>query len=103
LDGRAADFATIRTTNGEWKVPMNKANELTVCSICDEPKPDLRPRLWFENSWYTSRGLQWPIKRQWVCSECRSTESRRSLMYGLIVLCAILVAAVVVALGFLYL
>jgi hypothetical protein len=82
---------------------MDKANGFTVCSICGEPKPDLRPRLWFENSWYTSRGLQWPIKRQWVCSECRSTESRRSLIYGLIVLCAILVAAVVLALGFLYL
>lgn len=82
---------------------MDKSSGPTVCSICGEPRADLRPRLWFENSWYTSRGLQWPIQRQRVCSECRSAESRRSLMYVLIVLYAIVVAAVVLALGVLYL
>lgn len=81
---------------------MHKANGRTVCSNCGEPKPDLRPRLWFESSWYTSGGLQWPIKRQRVCSECLNSESRRSLMYGLIVTCAVVVAAVVAALTFLY-
>lgn len=82
---------------------MHNDNVLTVCSICDEPKPHVRPRLWFENSWWTSTGPRFPIQRQWVCSDCRRTESRRSLVYGLIVLCALLFAAVVLTLGFLYL
>lgn len=84
---------------------MSKHNDnvLTVCSICDEPKPHVRPRLWFENSWWTSTGLRFPIKLQWVCSDCRHAESRRSLIYGLILLCVIVVAAVVLTMSFLYL
>jgi hypothetical protein len=82
---------------------MHDANGPTVCSMCGEPKRQLRPRLWFENSWYSSRGLQLPIQRQWVCPDCLNTERRRSVIYGSILLCAILVAAVVIAVGLLYL
>ncbi len=44
-----------------------------------------------------------PIERQWVCPACRNSENRRSLQYGLILLLVAVVAAIVVALGFLYL
>ena len=60
------------------------------CSLCRKRSPNLRRRLWF-----VSDGTE----VQHVCPDCLQSEGRRSGIYYLIILAALLIAAGVIAWG----